>query len=87
MELPPGVERRHLDAGDDLDPGLPAEVHGLGIGGHGIVVSDGNGPETLLPGEADELGGRKISVTAPVGMDVEIDQFAHQRSFWPVRSL
>ena len=87
MELAAVVERRDLDAGDDLDARLPPVLEDGGVGRDRVVVGDGDGPEPPGRGEADELRRGKVAVTAPVGVDVEIDESRHVRSFFPVRSL
>ena len=87
MEFAPAVERRQLDAGDDLDAGPATLVDGVRVGGHGVVVGDRNGAHAVIPGETDQVGRRMVPVAALVRVDVEIDPSAHARSSRPVRTL
>ncbi len=87
VELALVIERRDFDSRDDLHARLPPVLEDFGIGRDRVVVGDGDGLEPPVRGEADEFGRGKVAVTAPVGVDVEIDEIVHVRSFFPVRSL
>jgi hypothetical protein len=46
------------------------DVQGYGVGIDTVMIGDRNGTESLFFGQMDNLGRRKIPVTAFTGMDV-----------------
>jgi hypothetical protein len=65
--------RRDLAAGQHLDPEALPGRPGLGHRGHGVVVGDGQGPDSGRGGGRDQLFG-PVAAVAGQGVGVEVDR-------------